>query len=248
VGTLWGESSALLVTVVAGVMALAVGLPDAQGAERVLLRELKLKDCTLLEPVNALGPIKPNGAWKEEGDSIVATGTAAPWTIQVAGDGKWSDYRLSAKVTIRRPAPKADFPIYHAEFDRYLPREWFPPMCQHTGQYRYRYYGGEFDWGSDAAVFVRYRDREDCYRVQLSTEYQELILWHGIGGYLQVVPCELKPGRAYKLEVAARTQHPGVPGRRQEDRLLAPDAADAFGQDRPGRLSRDRRIPGRGRG
>jgi len=204
VGTLWGESSALLVTVVAGVMALAVGLPDAQGAERVLLRELKLKDCTLLEPVNALGPIKPNGAWKEEGDSIVATGTAAPWTIQVAGDGKWSDYRLSAKVTVRRPAPKADFPIYHAEFDRYLPREWFPPMCQHTGQYRYRYYGGEFDWGSDAAVFVRYRDREDCYRVQLSTEYQELILWHGIGGYLQVVPCELKPGRAYKLEVAAR--------------------------------------------
>jgi len=31
-----------------------------------------------------------------------------------------------------------------------------------------------------------------------------LILWHGIGGYLQVVPCELKPGRAYRLEVAAR--------------------------------------------
>jgi len=157
-----------------------------------------------LEPVNALGPIAPNGSWTRDGETRVGTGTAAPWSIQVAGDATWTDYRLTAEVVIRKPTPKADFPIFSGEFDRYLPREDFPPLCQHTGQYRYRYYAGEFDWGSDAALFVRYQDRENCYRVQLSTRYQELILWHGTGGYLQVVPCELKPGKAYRVDVVTR--------------------------------------------
>ena len=177
---------------------------ESRSAERVLLRDLALGRCALLEPVNALGPIKPNGIWTQEDDAIVATGAAAPWTIQVAGDATWTDYRVSVNVTIRKPTPKADFPIYHAEFDRYLPRDMFPPLCQHTGQYRYRYFAGEFDWGSDAAVFVRHQNRNDCYRVQLSTQYQEIILWHGIGGYLQVVPCELKTRQTYKLEVLAQ--------------------------------------------
>ncbi len=67
--------------------------------------------------------------------------------------------------------------------------------AEHSGQYRYRYYAGEFDWGSDAAVYVRYQERTACYRVQLSTEYQEMILWHGTGGYLQVVPCKVNPAK-----------------------------------------------------
>jgi len=167
--------------------------------------KVQLKDCALADPVNALGPIAPNGTWATDGNAIVAAGTAAPWTIQVGGDAAWTDYKLSASVTIRQPGPKTDKSVIcHSEWDRYLPREWYPPMCQHTGQYRYRYYAGEFDWGSEAAVFFRYQDRENGYRVQLSTEYQELILWHGLGGYLQVVPCELKTGQTYKVDVLAR--------------------------------------------
>ena len=134
---------------------------------------LRLEDCTRVAPVNALGPIESNGSWAQEGRAIVATGAAAPWTIRTAGDPKWTDYRLSAEVTIRKPGPKADYRITNCEYDRYLPREMFPPGT-HTGQYRYRYYAGEFDWGSEAAVLVRYRDRESCYRVQLSTEYEEI--------------------------------------------------------------------------
>jgi len=180
------------------------GLAVADAPPKPLLRDAKLGDWTRLEPVNALGPIAPNGTWAEQDGRIVATGTAAPWTIQVSGDPSWTDYYLTTKVTIREAGPKIDHPVYHAEFDRYLPHFWYPTNCQHSGQYRYRFFAGEFDWGSDAAVFVRYQSREDCYRVQLSTEYQELILWHGLGGYLQVVPCELKAGRAYKLDVAVR--------------------------------------------
>ena len=186
----------------------AVGAHATSGEDKVLLGPsatgVNLKAWTLQAPINALGPIAPNGTWAVDKQAIVATGTAAPWTIRTTGDAAWTDYRLSVRVTIRKPAPKADFPVFHAEFDRYLPREWFPPLCQHTGHYRYRYYAGEFDWGSDAAVLVRHQSREQCYRVQLSTEYQEMILWHGVGGYLQVVPCELKPGRTYHLEVLAR--------------------------------------------
>jgi len=161
------------------------------------------KGWKLAEPVNALGPIAPNGSWSEEGNTILATGTAAPWTVLTKPVPGYNDYRLSVKVAITKPTPKADFPINGFEFDRYLPREMFPPGCPHTGQHRYRYYAGEFDWGSDAAVFVRYKSREDCYRVQLSTQYQEIILWHGVGGYLQVVPCDLKVGKTYDLEVVA---------------------------------------------
>lgn len=165
------------------------------------------KAWTLQPPVNALGPIPANGSWKTEGNALVATGASAPWTIQTAGDAGWTDYRLSTHITIRTPAPKANYPIFSGEFDRYLPREDYGDLVQHTGQYRYRYYAGEFDWGSDAAVFVRYQNRNDCYRVQLSTEYQELILWHGVGGYLQVAPCKLEAGRSYTLEVEARGAH-----------------------------------------
>ncbi|MHB9024357.1 MAG: LamG-like jellyroll fold domain-containing protein [Armatimonadota bacterium] len=162
---------------------------------------------TLQPPVNALGPIPANGSWKTEGKALVATGTAAPWTMQTAGEKAWTDYELAVKVTIRRPGPKADYPIFYAEFDRYLPREQYPPLAGHSGIYRYRYYAGEFDWGSEAAVFVRYQDRNNCYRVQLSTEYQEIILWHGTGGYLQVVPCKLEPGKTYDLRVRAQGAH-----------------------------------------
>jgi len=196
-----------MVCVVIAVGALVAFAGSGRADEGTLLRGLKLTDSTLVEPVNALGPIKRNGTWTQEDAGIVANGTAAPWTIRTAGSSKWTDYRLRCDVTIRRAAPKADYPITFIEYDRYLPREWFPPTAAHTGQHRYRYYAGEFDWGSDAAVFVRYQDREDCYRVQLSSEYQELILWHGVGGYLQVVPCELKQGHTYPLEVRVQGTH-----------------------------------------
>lgn len=163
-----------------------------------------LQSWALLPPIDALGPVAPNGEWQVDSGALLARGMAPPWTTRTAGDSAWTDYRLSAKVTIREPGPHADFPIFHAEWDRYLPREWFPPLCDHTGQYRFRYYAGEFDWGSDAAVWVRYQDRENCYRVQLSSEYQELILWHGLGGYLAVVPCKVEPGKTYRLEVLAQ--------------------------------------------
>jgi len=181
--------------------------PPLSSIKKLLFMGRKLKAWKPVPPVNALGPIPKNGKWEKQGDAIVASGTAAPWTIRTAGDATWTDYKLSAEVTIAKPGAKANYPILHSEFDRYLPREWYPPNCNHTGQYRYRYYAGEFDWGSDAAVFVRYQDRENCYRVQLSTEYQELILWHGTGGYLQVVPCKLEPGRRYRLQVVAAGQN-----------------------------------------
>lgn len=188
-------------------VALLVSPAYSQARGTILLEKLNLADCTLLPPVDALGPIKTNGIWRQEGETIIATGTAVPWTIQTAGDVTWTDYKLSAKVTIQKTGPKADYQIIAAEFDRYLPREMFPPLSQHTGQYRYRYYAGEFDWGSEAALYVRYQDRENCYRVQLSTEYQELILWHGIGGYLQVVPCKLKPRKTYVVDVVVQGQN-----------------------------------------
>ncbi|MHB9026177.1 MAG: LamG-like jellyroll fold domain-containing protein [Armatimonadota bacterium] len=166
-----------------------------------------VKAWTLQPPINAIGPIPANGTWKTEGSEFIATGTAAPWTVQTAGDAAWGDYKLALDVTIRKPGPKADFPIYSCEYDRYEAREDTPPFSGHAGEYRYRYFAGEFDWGSEAAVYFRYQDRENCYRVQFSTEYQEMILWHGIGGYLQVVPCALAAGKTYKLEVQAQGGH-----------------------------------------
>ncbi|MHB9134385.1 MAG: LamG-like jellyroll fold domain-containing protein [Armatimonadota bacterium] len=166
-----------------------------------------IKGWTLQPPINPVGPIPANGTWKTDGNALVATGTAAPWTVQTGGDANWTDYQLSASVTIRKPGPRADFPIYACEYDRFLPREDFPPFSGHSGEYRYRYFAGEFDWGSEAAIYVRYQDRANCYRVQLSTEYQEMILWNGNGGYLQVVPCKLVPGQTYKLDVLAQGTH-----------------------------------------
>ncbi|HOF88048.1 MAG TPA: hypothetical protein PLZ36_08105, partial [Armatimonadota bacterium] len=161
----------------------------------------------LQPPVDALGPIPANAAWSADDGALLGVGSATPWSVMAAGDPAWTDYRVSATITIRTPAPKADYPIFHGEYDRYLPREWFPPHCDHTGAYRFRYFAGEFDWGSDAALYFRYQGRENCYRVQLSTEYQELILWHSVGGYLQVVPCALQPGKPYAVDVQAQGAH-----------------------------------------
>ncbi len=171
-----------------------------------LFRGKGLDGFTLQPPVNALGPIAANGTWSAEGNAAVAAGTAAPWTVQTAGSPGWTDYRLAATVTIRKPGPRANFPVTYYEYDRYMPREDYPPG-DHAGQYRYRYFAGEFDWGSEAALYVRYQDRQHCYRVQFSTEYQEIILWHGLDGYLQVAPWTLKPGTAYRVEVLAQGAH-----------------------------------------
>jgi hypothetical protein len=163
---------------------------------------------TLQPPINAHGPIPANGTWAVDKGAFVATGTAAPWTIQTRAEtAGWTDYSITAAVTVRAAGPKANYTIFDGEYDRYLPREWYPEYCQHPGQFRYRYYAGEFDWGSDAALYFRYQDRVNCYRVQLSSEYQEMILWHGIGGYLQVVPCALEPGKTYQVEVRAQGAH-----------------------------------------
>ncbi len=189
---------------------LAVATMSAQAGELLYRDGFAEGDVTgwqLQPPINARGPIAANGSGQTEAGAYVGTGTAAPWTIQTGGDASWTDYTLSAEVTIRQPGPKADYPIFDGEYDRYLPREFYPPLCQHPGQFRYRYYAGEFDWGSEAALYFRYQDRDACYRVQLSSEYQELILWHGTGGYLQVVPCQLEPGRTYRVEVKAQGAH-----------------------------------------
>ena len=78
-----------------------VGLAPAFAAEKTLLEAVSLKDTTLLPPVNALGPIKPNGTWTQDGAAIVAAGRPSEihsaWTIGVAGDAAWTDYRLSAR-------------------------------------------------------------------------------------------------------------------------------------------------------
>lgn len=192
-------------------LALVAGAACAWGKETVLYQDAFAKGDTTgwtpQAPINARGPIAPNGTWKTDGDAFVATGTAAPWTIQTGGDAAWTDYALTADVTIRQAGPKANYPIFDGEYDRYLPREWYPPLCQHPGQLRYRYYAGEFDWGSEAALYFRYKDREQCYRVQLSSEYQEVILWHGTGGYLQVAPWKLEAGKTYQVEVKAQGAH-----------------------------------------
>jgi hypothetical protein len=194
----------------AALLGVALLLP-AMAAERLLFKDGFAKGdtaaWTLQPPLNAIGPIPANGTWATAGNAFTAKGSAAPWTIQTAGDAAWTDYRVSATVTIQQPTPKADFPIYSCEFDRFLPREDFPPFSGHSGEYRYRYYAGEFDWGSDAAVYFRYQDRNACYRVQLSTEYQEIILWNAMGGYLQVVPCPLAPNRPYQLRIDAQGGH-----------------------------------------
>ncbi|MHB9134227.1 MAG: LamG-like jellyroll fold domain-containing protein [Armatimonadota bacterium] len=188
---------------------LALSLPSL-AADKALYKDAfaagDTKGWTLQPPINAIGPITANGTWKTAGKALVATGTAAPWTIQTAGNANWTDYKLSTKITIRKPGPKSDFPIASWEFDRYLAREDYP-VGQHAGIYRFRYYAGEFDWGSDAAVYLRYQDRGNCYRVQLSAEYQEMILWHSVGGYLQVVPCKVEPGKTYKLDILAQGSH-----------------------------------------
>ncbi len=192
---------------------LALGLAiSAVAAERGLFFENfaidDLQKVWMLQPpVDALGTIPANATWGVEDGALVATGTAKPWSVMTAGGPAWTDYRVSAQITVQKPGSKADYPIFHGEYDRYLPREWFPPMCDHTGGFRFRYYAGEFDWGSEAALYFRYQNRENCYRVQLSTEYQEIILWHSVGGYLQVVPYKLQPGKSYSVDVQAQGAH-----------------------------------------
>ncbi len=196
-----------LLSIATGLLAAGAGAADPPLSQDDFPTSRSLRDWALLPPVDALGPIPANGEWKVNQGALVATGVAKPWTIRTAGDAAWADYKLSATVTIQKPGPQPDFPIFDGEYDRWLPRASFPGLSDHPGQFRYRYYAGEFDWGSDAAVWFRYQDRENCYRVQLSSIYQEIILWHGVGGYLAVVPYKIEPGKTYKLEVLAQGRH-----------------------------------------
>ncbi len=55
--------------------------------------------------------------------------------------------------------------------------------------------------GYEAALLVRYQDPEHCYRLQVSTLWQELVIWKPSGGVVQVVPYGFKVGETYRLRV-----------------------------------------------
>jgi hypothetical protein len=56
--------------------------------------------------------------------------------------------------------------------------------------------------GYEAAVLVRYQGPDQYYRLQVSSLWQELVVWKPSGGVVQVVPYEFKPGETYRLRVS----------------------------------------------
>ncbi len=55
--------------------------------------------------------------------------------------------------------------------------------------------------GYEAALLVRYQSPEQHYRIQVSSLWQELVVWKPSGGVVQVVPYDFKPGETYRLRV-----------------------------------------------
>ena len=104
------------------------------------------------------------------------------WRYAVAGQPEWTDYTLTATLTIDKPAPLKGF---------------------RPGDYFFNYQWGREAIGSDAGIIVRYQDMDNYYMVRLSSGYGHVELWKTRGGVVQVKPYRLQTNHAYKVSVTA---------------------------------------------
>ncbi len=104
------------------------------------------------------------------------------WRYAIAGEPEWTDYTLTATVTVQESAPLKGF----------------RPGC-----YFFNYQWGREAIGSDAGLIVRYTDPDNYYMARISTGYDHLELWKTHGGVVRVAPCQFAPNRAYTIRVTA---------------------------------------------
>lgn len=102
------------------------------------------------------------------------------WRYALAGKMEWTDYTLSATVSIEQPAPLKG---------------------HRPGDYFFNYQWGREAIGSDAGLIVRYTDPDNYYMVRLSSGYGHVELWKTHGGVVQMVPHHFIPNHPYKVNV-----------------------------------------------
>jgi len=160
----------------------------AAGAPRVLLEDDFSSDSLAgytHPPVYDIFERVPEPAtWQVRDGKLVAEGTFAPWSYQLAGDESWMDYAVSVTMTIERAQE---------------PGRNYKPEVYDFYQTQARDYFDELAPGYEAALVARYRGEKSFYRLQFSTRWQEVALWEPSAGYLYVAPCPLQVGKPYKV-------------------------------------------------
>jgi len=176
--------------IVAGALALAgAGGDAAQGAEAKRAEppqpEFHAIDApTAREIGQAFAADQPGWTVADAGYGGAADGN---WSYALAGQEGWHDYRVSATVTLAKPANRQDgmelgsFAVFN--------------NLANLGGY-------------EAGVLARYRGPQQFYRVAVSSLWKELILWRPSGGVVQVAPYPFEAGKSYAL--AAEFQGPRV--------------------------------------
>ncbi len=129
----------------------------------------------------------PYGTWAEEGESVVAEGTAPLWSTQLLPDDQGPAQIVKLAFTVDKSSGAS----------RQLP----------GGCYRWGFHWGENLPGWDVGVVLRYQDPLNFYRVQFSASRGELALWDSAGGFLQLIPVVLEAGQAHTLKITARGAH-----------------------------------------
>ncbi|MBU4367003.1 MAG: LamG domain-containing protein [Verrucomicrobia bacterium] len=112
--------------------------------------------------------------------------TNGNWSYALAGRESWQDYRVSATVSLKRPADRQDG---------------MELGC-------FAVFGNLANLGGyEAGIVVRYQGPQKFYRIAVSSLWKEIILWRSSGGVVQVVPYPFEVGKSYALAVECQGSH-----------------------------------------
>ena len=105
------------------------------------------------------------------------------WSTVLSPGDTFSNVGLETEFTVERPTPFG----WSSEHDKF-----------------YDYQAGRENSGYTFAVIARYVDAQRFYRIQISTQDQELAIWKTDAGFVHVAPVSVAAGESHFLRIEVR--------------------------------------------
>ena len=148
------------------------------------LDENSTQEPALVEELGVWRVLEPErGSWTTSQGTFLGDASGTKWNTLLSPEEALSNVRMETEFTIERPA-RIGWSSEHTQF--------------------YNYQAGRENSGYTFAVIARYVDTQSFYRIQISTQDQELAIWKPNGGFVYVAPVSVAVEESHLLAVEVR--------------------------------------------
>ena len=148
------------------------------------LTEVSTQEPALGEYLGGWRVLEPERGWWTAGQgTFQGDASGSKWSTLLSPEAAMSNVRLETEFIVERPAR-------------------FGWSCDHNKFYDYQ--AGREISGFTFAVIARYVDTQRFYRIQISTQDQELAIWKPNSGFVHVAPVSVAAGESHFLAIEVR--------------------------------------------